>query len=101
MNTVKGQVTNTPGYAMCDCGGLDLKRGDQNIPGLFKRANAAMGTGKEVIATNIFWDGHYISGISAMGIRFTGSLVVFTANTLQVFVDNSDNVTIANLAPEE
>lgn len=103
MNTVTGTLHgNCSGYVMVDCDELDLIQDDgKTFPGLFEKVRKAMGTAKQIIATNCRWDGHYMSSISVMGIRLMSDTIVCTASTLQIWVHSDDTVNIENMAPAE
>lgn len=86
------------GYAMIDCTGLDLIKGNtpQTINGLYQKVKDTMASGKAIFACNCNWDGAFVSPIQTFGIEFDGYIIA-TASTLQIKVTSSDVVTIINM----
>lgn len=86
------------GYVTIDCKGLDLIKGStpQTIPGLRATLEEAMATGKPIIVTNLTWDEGYISPTMCM-CTIVGDDLIATSSTLQIYVSESDVVTIVNL----
>lgn len=87
------------GYAMIDCAGLDLIKGDtpQLISGIYDRVTTAYKSGKPIFAVNAVWDTQgTISPIQLFVVDF-GTYFICTSSTLQVIVPNTDSVTIVNM----
>ena len=86
------------GYILIDCTGLDLIKGStpQTISGLRSKVVTAMKTGKPIFAANCNWDGQLTNPLPVMALKI-GTDIICTANTLQIYIDESDVVTIVNL----
>lgn len=94
---------HNPGYIMVDCKEMDLTKGQipQTISGLYKRVQAAMETGKPIFATNTIWGtGKPVSPIQTFAIQLLEDTVVCTASTLQIWINEEDTVSIANMVGE-
>lgn len=91
------------GYAMVDCAGLDLTKGEeaQTISGLYNRAKTAFESNKPVYAVNCVWGNKgRVSPIQTFGIDWGVAVgLIFTAATLQIRITSDDGVTITNMAP--
>ena len=94
-------MKNIGGYVLVDCGGLDLtSESTQTIPGLYKQCQDALATKKQILAENCIWGtGKSISPIPVFGIQISSTEIIFTSSTLQVAVDDDNEVTITNMAP--
>ena len=90
------------GYTLVDLGGCDLtKETTQTISGLFNRMKEAIKTGKPLIATNAVWGVNSnapLTPIAFFAQEWSSTLIVGTASILNITVDNTDVVTITNLA---
>ena len=78
-----------PGYIMVDATGLDISDTEaQTVTGLYDKAVAALGTGKEIIFTGMDNNGAELSptpvicttGVSGVTINMTGFLAVVASN---------------------
>lgn len=91
------------GYAMVDCTGLDLTKGEtpQTIAGLYNRAKTAFESNKPVFAFNCVWGNRgMVSPIQVFGIDWGVAVgLIFTASTLQIRINPDDGVIITNMAP--
>ena len=88
------------GYILIDCKGLDLTKGstEQTINDIFARVKEAEKTGKPIYAVNCTWgDNGKMSPISIMTMDASSTLVICTASTLQINVNNTDVITISNM----
>lgn len=90
------------GYAMIDCKGLDLLKGEtpQTIAGLYDRVKLAMLLGKPLLACNMIWGaGRPVSPVYCFGIDWGDDGLIVTASTLQICISKQSVVTIVNMAP--
>lgn len=89
---------NVGGYAMVDCGGLNLLETDpQTIAGLYAKSEKAYNSGKPIIATNCEYGADVpLTPIPVFAIIEAG-VYIFTASILQIRVAANDSVTIENL----
>ena len=89
---------NVGGYAMIDCGGLNLLESDpQTIAGLFAKCKRAFESGKPMIATNcVYGSGFPVSPISVFAI-YQGGEYCISASIIQVWVSESDSVRVVGL----
>lgn len=89
------------GIIMVDCKGLDLlAESTQEISGLYARLTEARATDKVVVAHNVRWgDTGKTSPIPVILTAPQANTYVCTAATLQIWVTNTDEVTIVNMAP--
>lgn len=91
---------NIGGYILVDCGGLNLlAESSQTISGFYKQCKEALATKKPIFAVNCKWGDISISPFSVLGIQLEEDTITFTSATLQVVVDDDNEVTINNLAP--
>ena len=98
----EGNEIMKAGYVLVNCSGLDLtNESTQTISGLYKKVQAAMATGKAIIAENIIWGtGKPITPIACFAIDMGSTYGIYiTASTLQIRVNSDDEVTIVNMAP--
>lgn len=86
------------GYAMIDCGGLNLLgQSAVTIAGLYKKVGAAFNAGKPILACNcVYGEGVTCTPFSVMVINEAGTYIC-TASILQVRVASNDSVTITPL----
>ena len=86
------------GYIMIDCKGLNLLATEsQTIDGLYAESEAALATGKPVIANNCeYGEGVPMSPISCFAIAQGGEFC-FSASILQIWVASNDSVRIVSL----
>lgn len=89
------------GYAMIDCTGLDLIKGEtvQTIATIYDRVKTAMSRGKPLMACNCVWDGIPVSPIYTFAIQIATNRIICTASTLQIIINSDDTITINNMAP--
>lgn len=87
-----------PGYVLVDCGGMNLlAQSSQTITGLYKVCEAAVASGKLILAVNCeYGDGVPMTPIPVMAIKESGNFI-FTASILQITVESDDSVTITSL----
>lgn len=89
------------GYAMVDCAGLDLTKGEesQTIAGLYNRAKTAFESNKPVFAFNCVWGTRgIVSPIQVFGVDWGQAVgMIFTTSTLQIRVTPDDGVIITNM----
>lgn len=88
------------GYVLIDCKGMDLTKGstEQTISGIFARVKEAEKTGKPIHAVNCVWGTNgRVSPINVMTMDASETLVICTASTLQIYVNNTDVVTIVSM----
>lgn len=90
------------GYILIDCKGLELtSESTQTIDGLFDRIADAVATGKPVYACNVLFATAPMSPVPVMICLNANGSYVCTASTLQIWVNDDDEVTIVNLAPAD
>lgn len=89
-------MTNS-GYVLVDCTGLDLSDStEQDIPGIYDRAKAALETGKPCYACNAKWDTMPASPISVVA-WMEGTTIVATGHVMRVEIASDDGVTVTML----
>lgn len=87
-----------PGYVFVDCGGLELNDSTtQSITGIYKRAKAALATGKPVYAVNCVMNDGYCSPISVAAWQEDSTTIIATGHVFRVAIESDDDVTITNL----
>lgn len=87
-----------PGYVFVDCGGLELNDSTtQSITGIYKRAKAALATGKPVYAVNCAMNDGYCSPISVAAWQEDSTTIIATGHVFRVAIESDDDVTITNL----
>lgn len=85
------------GYFMIDCKGLNLlSETAQTISGLYAQCQTALKMMKPVYANNVKWGSVPMTPISVM-VNVDSGKIVCTASTLQVWVSETDSVTISNM----
>lgn len=86
------------GYVFVDCGGLELNDSTtQSITGIYKRAKAALKTGKPAFAVNCEMNGGYASPISVCAWEENSTTIIATGHVFRVVIESDDDVTITNL----
>lgn len=86
------------GYIMVDCTGLELNDStEQNVPGIYERASAALATGKPVYATNCEMNGGYCSPVSVAAWQEDAHTIIATGHVFRVTIEDDDDVTVTNL----
>lgn len=87
------------GYMMIDCKGIDLlSQTSQTKTGLYKALQVAMLLEKPLYAVGMYWgEGKPITPIPVFAIQLLDDTIVCTSSTLQVWVTDSDSVTIQNM----
>ena len=86
------------GYILVDCGGLELNsESTQSITGLYKRAKAALATGKPVFATNCLMNDGYCSPVSVAAWQEDSTTIIATGHVFRVSIESDDDVTVTNL----
>lgn len=88
------------GYFMVDCTGINLlAESAVTVSGLYAKCQAAMKSGKPIIANNMVWgDIGGITPVPVFMIQFDGYIIA-TSSTLQVIITSADSVTVVNMAP--
>ena len=85
------------GYAMVDCTGLNLNTSsEQTITGIYKKAKAALDTGKPCIAANCNMSGAPCSPCSVIA-WMEGTTIIATGHVLRLSITSADKVTVINL----
>lgn len=86
------------GYAMVDCGGINLlSQSSQTVTGLYAKVGAAYESNKPIIAMNCFYgEGVKLTPIQVFAI-LEGGVYICTASILQIRVASDDTVTITSL----
>lgn len=86
------------GYILVDCGGLELNSAStQSITGLYKRAKAALATGKPVLAENCLMNDDYCSPVSVAAWQEDSTTIIATGHVFRVSIESDDDVTVTNL----
>lgn len=86
------------GYILVDCGGLELNSAStQSITGLYKRAKAALATGKPVFVTNCLMNDGYCSPVSVAAWQEDSTTIIATGHVFHVSIESDDDVTVTNL----
>ena len=83
------------GYIMVDCGGLDLTTGSTpvTVSGLWKRAQAAMKSGKPIVAHTLKYGDAPVTPIPCFGWALSSTEVVMVSATIHVHIKSDDKVT--------
>jgi len=90
-------MTNS-GYIFVDCGGLELNDSTtQSITGLYKRAQAALKTGKPVFAVNCLMNDGYCTPVSVAAWQENSTTIIATGHVFRVTIESDDDVTVTNL----
>lgn len=90
-------MTNS-GYILVDCGGLELNDNTtQSITGLYKRAKAALASGKPVFAVNCLMNDGYCSPVSVAAWQEDSTTIIATGHVFRVAIESDDDVTVTNL----
>lgn len=90
-------MTNS-GYIFVDCGGLELNDSTtQSITGLYKRAQAALDTGKPVFAVNCLMNDGYCTPVSVAAWQEDSTTIIATGHVFRVTIESDDDVTVTNL----
>lgn len=85
------------GYIFVDCTGLNLNTSsEQEIPGLYKRAKAAIDSGKPAFAVNCNMSGAPCTPISVVAWEESG-VIIATGHVLRIVIEEDDDVTVTNL----
>lgn len=89
------------GYIMVDCKGLDLTSNEeQTISGLYNDMIKAIDSGKPLVAYNCVWGSNNDSPMTPINFfaqKWSDSLVVGTASTLNISCTSADKVTVISL----
>lgn len=86
------------GYILVDCGGLELNDSTtQSITGLYKRAQAALASGKLVLACNCLMNDGYCSPVSVAAWQENSTTIIATGHVFRVTIESDDDVTVTNL----
>ena len=94
----KGVPSMKGGYILVDCGGLELNSSStQSKTGLYKRAKAALATGKPVHAVNCLMNNGYCAPVSVTAWQEDSTTIIATGHVLRVVIESDDDVTVTNL----
>lgn len=86
------------GYILVDCAGLELNDStEQEISGLYARAQAALKTGKPCYAVNCLMNDSYCSPVSVAAWQEDEDTIIATGHVFRVAIDSDDGVTVTNL----
>lgn len=86
------------GYILVDCTGLELNDyTEQEISGLYARAQAALKTGKPCYAVNCLMNGSYCSPVAVAAWQEDEDTIITTGHVFRVTIDSDDGVTVTNL----
>ena len=86
------------GYVLVDCGGLELNDSStQSITGLYKRAKAALATGKPCYACNCTMNDGACSPVSVAAWQEDEHTIIATGHVLRIVIEDDDDVTVINL----
>lgn len=87
------------GYILFDCGSLNLmSSSEQTKTGIYKRAKAALATGKPVHAINcIMGTGKPCSPVSVVAWQEDSDTIIATGHVFRVTIEEDDGVTVTNL----
>lgn len=86
------------GYILVDCGGLELNDSTtQSITGLYKRAQAALASGKAVLACNCLMNDGYCSPVSVAAWQEDSTTIIATGHVFRVAIESDDDVTVTKL----
>lgn len=91
----------TGGYAMIDCGGLNLLSTDsQSNLDMYKQCALVIKLGKPAIACNVVWGANNPMTPIPIMLNYESAntdTIVGTAATLQIYIANTGAITIVNL----
>lgn len=86
------------GYIMVDCTGLELNDStEQNIPGIYERAHAALESGKPAYAVGCTMNDGYCSPVSVAAWQEDAHTIIATGHVFRVSIADDDDVTVTNL----
>lgn len=86
------------GYTILDAGGIDLTETDpQEIDGAWERTQAAMSTGKPIIAHNCNYGDKPVSPVPVFGWGIATDEVVLVGATLHIHVKDDDTCTVLDV----
>ena len=86
------------GYLLFDCGGLDLNDStEQTITGIYKRAKAALATGKPIFATNCVMSNMPCTPCSVIAWYQGDDGIIATGHVLRITIAADDGVTVTKL----
>lgn len=86
------------GYILVDCGGLELNDSStQSITGLYKRAKAALASGKPAYACNCVMNDGACSPVSVAAWQEDENTIIATGHVFRVTIESDDDVTVTNL----
>lgn len=86
------------GYVLVDCTGLELNdSAEQNVPGIYEKAVAALALGKPAYATNCTMNDGYCSPVSVAAWRENEHTIIATGHVFRVTIADDDDVTVTNL----
>ena len=86
------------GYVLVDCGGLELNDDStQSISGIYKRAKAALNSGKLCLACNCLMNDGPCSPVSVAAWQEDSTTIIATGHVFRVTIESDDDVTVTNL----
>lgn len=86
------------GYVLVDCGELELNDSTtQSIPGIYKRAQAALKSGKPCFACNCLMNDGSCSPVSVAAWQEDSTTIIATGHVFRVTIESDDDVTVTNL----
>ena len=88
------------GYILADCTGLDLSSSSsQSISGIWKKAVAAMKSGKPLVAHNcVYGTGKKVSPVTCFGWYIDTDEIVIVGATLHIHIKDDDTATVLDVA---
>lgn len=90
-------MRNNGGYVLFDCMGLDLSSAsEQKKDGIHAAALRAISLHKPIYAINCNYNGAEFSAVPVT-VHMSGTTVIASANTLQIFITDADICTVSNL----
>ena len=86
------------GYILVDAGGLELNDSTtQSITGFYKRASAALKSGKPVYVYNCLMNDGPTTPVSVVAWQEDAHTIIATGHVLRVVIEDDDDVTVINL----
>ena len=89
------------GYVLVDCGGLELNDSStQKITGMYKRAKAALESGKPCWACHCLMNDSLASPVSVAAWQEDEHTIIATGHVFRVVIEDDDDVTVINLVAD-
>ena len=90
------------GYFMADVTGLDLSLSTaQEIPGIWKKAAAAMAQDKPMVIYGCDYNNAMVSPVTCFGWYIASDEIVIVGATLHVHIKDNDTATVLDVAASE